>query len=588
MTPATATREVKENLDYTWIERLLAKRQAQFSNVLAVLTKDPQRIRQFLAYLRGHSAYGDCSLYRYTPWEGLTVFDPEERRFRPAASTSATTDGSSEYEQLAGLANQADELKDALKQMDGRLKSATTILLLEGLEGEQSAVPVVQAIRSWAHDGAVTARGSMVVLFSGDISRVLDDLTIDQIATFQPPLAEHTERTWQIRRTIGSLGMELGGQENENENENENESESEDEGEHEDEDELEVYVYQLAQATAGLDLHQLEAVLTEAYDRSAEGRITLEAVGELKAEFIKRSQLVEVEEPSWGFESVGGYWAVKRFVEESVLRVLHEHERAARFGVPLPRGLLLFGPPGTGKTLFVKALAKETNLPFINLRTENLFSMWLGESGRKFSEAIRLAEQMSPAIVFIDEIDRFGKRSGTSADGASQETQRVFSQVLEWLGDKRRQSIIVGTTNTPEHLDEAFLRAGRFDYKIPFLYPGKEARREILEIHLGLREGGGVPPLPWGISEEEREQLLEELSERTQDFTGAELEQLALRARRNAFNSGRDKMSPEDLRRALECFRIAAGRSAQKERYLAQAAEFTDDQAFLEQLRREA
>jgi transitional endoplasmic reticulum ATPase len=103
-----------------------------------------------------------------------------------------------------------------------------------------------------------------------------------------------------------------------------------------------------------------------------------------------------------------------------------------------------------GRAQFVKALAKETNLPFINLRTENLFSMWLGESRRKFSEAIRLAEQMSPAIVFIDEIDRCGKRSGTSADGASQETQRVFSQVLEWLGDKRRRSIIVGTTNTPE------------------------------------------------------------------------------------------------------------------------------------------
>lgn len=555
MTTGTeVTAKAEENLDYTWIERLVAKRQAQFSNVLAVLSKDPQRFRQFLAYLRGHPEYREFQLYRYTPWEGLTSFEQEEDRFRPVVRESG------EYDRLAGLANQTTELREALKQMDEQLKSKTTILLLEHLEGEQTSVPVVQAVRSWAHDRAVTARGSMVVLFTGGLSRALDDLTIDQIATYQPPLADTAERSWLTRRTTRAVGVELS----------------------------ERDLQQLTQATAGLDLHQLEAVLTEAYDRSSQGRITLEMVGELKAEFIKRSHLVEVEEPEWGFESVGGYWAVKRFVERNVIQVLHEHERARRFGVPLPRGLLLFGPPGTGKTLFVKALARETNLPFINLRTENLFSMWLGESGRKFGEAIRLAEQMSPAIVFIDEIDRFGKRSGTSADGASQETQRVFSQVLEWLGDKRRKSVIVGTTNTPEHLDEAFLRAGRFDYKIPFLYPGQEARREILEIHLGLREGGGVPSLPWGISSEEREQLLEELSDKTQDFTGAELEQLALRARRTAFNSRREDILSEDLHRALEGFRIDGGRSSQKERYLSQAASYTDDATFLEDLRREA
>jgi ATP-dependent 26S proteasome regulatory subunit len=83
--------------------------------------------------------------------------------------------------------------------------------------------------------------------------------------------------------------------------------------------------------------------------------------------------------------------------------------------------------------------------------------------------AIKTAEEMSPAIVFVDEIDRFGKRTATT-DSADEETRRVFSQLLEWLGDQNRKAIIVGTTNRPTDLDEAFIRTGRFDYKIPILY----------------------------------------------------------------------------------------------------------------------
>ncbi|NIW14197.1 MAG: AAA family ATPase, partial [Candidatus Thorarchaeota archaeon] len=91
-------------------------------------------------------------------------------------------------------------------------------------------------------------------------------------------------------------------------------------------------------------------------------------------------------------------------------------------------------------------------------------------------------------------------------DSAGEETRRVFSQLLEWLGDENRKAIIVGTTNRPEDLDKAFIRTGRFDYKIPILYPDEEARLHILRIHLGLPDEQGrkspkrKPPL--AISEE--------------------------------------------------------------------------------------
>ena len=117
-----------------------------------------------------------------------------------------------------------------------------------------------------------------------------------------------------------------------------------------------------------------------------------------------------------------------------MINVLRRPEKARYFGLGLPKGLLFFGPPGTGKSLFANALASEVQLPFINLVTENIYSKWLGESGQNMKNAITLAEKMSPAIVFVDEIDRFGKRAGASAGSAEEETQRVFSQFLEWLG----------------------------------------------------------------------------------------------------------------------------------------------------------
>ena len=177
---------------------------------------------------------------------------------------------------------------------------------------------------------------------------------------------------------------------------------------------------------------------------------------ELKSEMVKRSKILEVEDPKYNFQDIGGYHAIKTFISKYIINVLQRPERARHFDLGLPKGLLFFGPPGTGKSLFAHALASEIQLPFINLVTENIYSKWLGESGQNMKNAITLAEKMAPAIVFVDEIDRFGKRTGVAAGSAEEETQRVFSQFLEWLGKPDRNAIIVGTTNVPEHLDDAF------------------------------------------------------------------------------------------------------------------------------------
>jgi len=256
----------------------------------------------------------------------------------------------------------------------------------------------------------------------------------------------------------------------------------------------------------------------------------------------------------------------------NVVKILRNPRKAEALGIRPPRGILLFGPPGTGKTWFARALAKELNIPFLRLRTERIVSMWYGETPRNLAKALQIAEAVAPAVLFIDEIDRFGKRGGITEH---EESRRAFSILLEWLGDARRKTIVVGTTNRPEDLDEAFRRVGRFDYIIPMLYPDYEARLEILRIHTSV-----VRKVPLA-----KDVDLEEIAGRTELWSGAELEELVLRAARRALKEDADVVKMKHFEEAFGTFRInEEERRRQLEHYLKLSQEFTNDAEFLEQM----
>ncbi len=147
----------------------------------------------------------------------------------------------------------------------------------------------------------------------------------------------------------------------------------------------------------------------------------------------------------------------------------------------------------------------------------------------------------------------------------------------------------MGTTNVPEHLDEAFLRTGRFDYKIPFLYPGREARVEVMKVHLGLREGSSKSQAPLEMSLDDVEGFLSgEVAPLTRNFSGAELEELVTRAKRVAFDRGARGLNRDDFVAAARTFRVNHDeRELTVERYIEQARKFTDDQVFLDSLQEE-
>jgi ATP-dependent 26S proteasome regulatory subunit len=550
----------KDYLDDCWIKQGVLKRKANYSPIVCFETVDPKRIYQLKRFVLSDPEFAHIEhVFLYDPWDGLgtlkpgqegPVFQPYKKRVPSSTPLASRTRPEASVELHA--------LKAVLKEVDSYLKASTTVFIMQNIsEVKEYDTGFQAALRSWAINPQIMAKGSSVMILTQDAGLLMDEFTREFTVVVSVDPSSWEERARLIEASALDVPI--------------------------DHTKLETATVTLS----GLNLHQVESILLESYQRSKS--FDPDIMKELKSEMVKRSKILEVEDPQYNFQDIGGYHAIKTFISKYIINVLQRPEKARYFDLGLPKGLLFFGPPGTGKSLFAHALASEVQLPFINLVTENIYSKWLGESGQNMKNAINLAEKMSPAIVFVDEIDRFGKRTGTAAGSAEEETQRVFSQFLEWLGKPDRSAIIVGTTNVPEHLDDAFLRAGRFDYKIPFLYPGPQARLEILLVHLGLSKGTTRKRVPLEMGDDEvREMLWRDIMPLTQNFSCAELEELVTRAKRIAFDRDKDALGSQELFEATRTFRIDSGyRKRVVETCMMQARKFTDDQTFLDAIEEE-
>jgi len=191
----------------------------------------------------------------------------------------------------------------------------------------------------------------------------------------------------------------------------------------------------------------------------------------------------ETEDKRITWDDIGGYEDVKKEIREYIELPLKNKDVALRYGLRPPKGILLFGPPGCGKTLMMKALANETKLNFIYVNISDIMSKWYGESEARLRELFNNARKNSPCILFFDEIDTIGvKRESHTGDSV---TPRLLSLMLSEIDGLHSDDgvIIVGSTNVPQMLDKALLRAGRFDKLIYVGAPDKRARKQILQIH---------------------------------------------------------------------------------------------------------
>jgi len=288
----------------------------------------------------------------------------------------------------------------------------------------------------------------------------------------------------------------------------------------------------LLQAALGLTASQAQRVFAKAivHNGILDDR-DIDLVTEEKKHIIRESEALEYYAATETPDDVGGLGELKRWLR---LRERAFTREAREYGLPAPKGIALIGIPGTGKSLTAKMIGGQWRLPLLRLDVGALFGSLVGESEERTRQALRLAETVAPAVVWIDEMEKAlahgGLDSGTST--------RVFGSILTWMQEKTAPCFVVATANDISALPPELLRRGRFD-EIFFLdLPTLGEREEIFAVHLRKRNR---------LSQDFDVQRLAQASE---GYVGAEIEQAVIDAMYIGFNEGREFTS-EDVLTAL-------------------------------------
>ena len=216
------------------------------------------------------------------------------------------------------------------------------------------------------------------------------------------------------------------------------------------------------------------------------------------------------------YEDIGGLKEEVKKVREMIEIPLKRPELFEKLGIAPPKGVLMHGPPGTGKTLLAKAVASESDAHFIAINGPEIMSKYVGGSEENLREYFEEAEENSPSIIFIDELDAIApKREETNGEVE----RRTVAQLLTLMDGlkSRGQVVVIGATNRPDSLDPALRRPGRFDREIEIGVPDTEERKEVLEIHTRNM------PLAEDVD-------LDKIASTTHGFVGADLESLCKEA----------------------------------------------------------
>lgn len=241
------------------------------------------------------------------------------------------------------------------------------------------------------------------------------------------------------------------------------------------------------------------------------------------------------------YADIGGLEKQIQEIKESVELPLTHPELYEDIGINPPKGVILYGIPGTGKTLLAKAVANQTSATFLRVVGSELIQKYLGDGPKLVREIFRVAEELAPSIVFIDEIDAIGTKRYESSSGGEKEIQRTMLELLNQLDgfDSRGDVKVIMATNRIESLDPALIRPGRIDRKIEFPLPDIKTKRRIFTIHTAKMK----------LSENAN---LEEFILTKDDLSGADIKAICTEAGLMALRERRMMVTQEDFRKAKE------------------------------------
>lgn len=246
--------------------------------------------------------------------------------------------------------------------------------------------------------------------------------------------------------------------------------------------------------------------------------------------------------PTESYADIGGLESQIQEIKEAVELPLTHPELYEEMGIKPPKGVILYGAPGTGKTLLAKAVANQTSATFLRVVGSELIQKYLGDGPRLVRQLFNAAEEHSPSIVFIDEIDAIGTKRYDAQSGAEREIQRTMLELLNQLDGfdtSQRDIKVIMATNRISDLDPALIRPGRIDRKILFENPDEATKRKIFTIHTSKMNLG-------------EDVNLEELIQCKDDLSGAEIKAIVSEAGLLALRERRMRVVMDDFRQARE------------------------------------
>merc|ERR1712032_1739706 len=269
---------------------------------------------------------------------------------------------------------------------------------------------------------------------------------------------------------------------------------------------------------------------------------TMSIVGILSDDTDPMISVMKVEKaPLESYADIGGLEDQIQEIKEAVELPLIHPELYDDIGIKPPKGVVLYGDPGTGKTLLAKAVANHTSATFLRVVGSELIQKYLGDGPKLVREMFRVAQEHSPSIIFIDEIDAVATKRYDTTSGGEREIQRTMLELLNQMDgfDSRGDIKVIMATNRIESLDPAMIRPGRIDRKIEFPLPDEKTKRRIFQIHTSRMT----------LSDDVN---LEEFVVAKDDLSGADIKAICTEAGMLALRERRMKVTQADMRKAKE------------------------------------
>lgn len=290
---------------------------------------------------------------------------------------------------------------------------------------------------------------------------------------------------------------------------------------------------QLVLACRGLREYEIVRLLNRGHRDGVVGADDVALVFEEKRQIVKKSGIVEMVPVKETMSDIGGLKTLKSWLKRKA-KIMADIPKARKFGVDIPKGLMVVGMPGCGKSLTAKATSVLFRLPLLRLDVGSLMGRYVGDSEGNMRRALRLTEAVSPCVLWVDEVEKAFTGVGRGGSG-SEITSRLFGYFLTWMQEKSAPVFVIATANDISSLPPELLRKGRFDEVFYVDFPTGEEREAILSVHLERRKAKTAA-------------TLDDLVDETKGFSGADLEDLVKDAIEDAFLDGEADVDTDRLR----------------------------------------